>query len=317
MAARRAMVKRRGLPGWSWVLLVVAGAGALWLWGPFVSSDAEADPDADLSSAVPLPPTDSGDGTVPDPGRTTAATGPLAIEVLDTVRVKGRAPKTGYSRDEFGQRWLDVDRNGCDTRNDILAEQLTDVVHSGPCKVMSGILDDPFTGQLIEFERGQGTSDRVQIDHVVALSDAWQKGAQSLTAEQRSWFANDPLNLLAVDGPSNSAKGDSDAASWLPRNKGFRCEYVARQVAVKATYDLWMTQAEHDAIAKVLSSCPGERVPVSELVTPTPNGPQNIASEVYYKNCAAVRAAGAAPLHRGEPGYSLHLDGNADGVACE
>lgn len=121
-------------------------------------------------------------------------------------------------------------------------------------------LRDPFTGETIDFVRGQGTSTLVQIDHVVALSDAWQKGAQLLSAEERLDFANDPLNLLAVDGPTNASKGDGDAATWLPPNKGFRCDYVARQTAVKAKHGLWMTRAEHDAIHRILSTqCPGHK----------------------------------------------------------
>ena len=191
---------------------------------------------------------------------TSVTTGQTALAVLATLVVKDRAAKTGYDRDNFGQRWLDVDRNGCDTRNDMLARDLTDLTRSGPCKVTSGTLDDPFTGTVVAFERGQETSTLVQIDHVVALSDAWQKGAQQLTADQRATFANDPLNLLAVAGQANEQKGDGDAATWLPKNKGFRCEYVARQVAVKATYGLWVTQAEHDAIARILNGCPDEPV---------------------------------------------------------
>src|SRR6185436_14284756 len=108
---------------------------------------------------------------------------------------------------------------------------------------------------------GQGTSEAVQIDHVVALSDAWQKGAQGLAVARRTAFANDPLNLLAVDGPLNMQKGDGDAATWLPPAKAYRCAYVARQVAVKVSYGLWMTQAEKNAIATVLSACPNEPLP--------------------------------------------------------
>ncbi|MDY0910895.1 G5 domain-containing protein [Microbacterium sp. CFBP9034] len=181
-----------------------------------------------------------------------------ALAVLATLPIKGRASKTDYDRDAFGQRWLDVDRNGCDTRNDILARDLTEIGRSGPCTVMEGMLADPFTGESIEFERGEHTSAEVQIDHVVALSDAWQKGAAQLTADELATFANDPLNLLAVSGPANTQKGDGDAATWLPRNKAFRCSYVARQVSVKATYGLWVTQAEHDAIAAILAACPDE-----------------------------------------------------------
>lgn len=159
--------------------------------------------------------------------------------LLGELRVKGRAPKTGYGREEFGQRWADVDRNGCDTRNDILARDLRDVTtKSGTrdCVVLTGVLDDPYTGQEINFVRGEGTSNEVQIDHVVSLSDAWQKGAQQLGVDNREIFANDPLNLLAVSGPSNQQKGDGDAATWLPGNRDFRCPLVARQIAVKRLF---------------------------------------------------------------------------------
>ena len=182
-----------------------------------------------------------------------------ALEQLETLEVKGRAPKTGYSRDEFGDGWLDPDGNGCDGRNDVLNRDLESVVHAEDgCKVLTGVLQDPFTGKTIDFTRGAETSMDVQIDHIVALSDAWQKGAQQLSAEERARFANDPVNLLAVDGPANSQKSDADAATWLPPNKDFRCEFVAAQTAVKAKYDLWVTEPEYGAIVDVLSECPGE-----------------------------------------------------------
>lgn len=184
-----------------------------------------------------------------------------ALEQLETLEIKGRAPQTGYSRDEFGNGWLDPDGNGCDARNDVLARDLTNVVtQDNNCTVLSGVLEDPFTGETIEFTRGPETSMEVQIDHVVALSDAWQKGAQQLSEEQRERFANDPLNLLAVDGPSNQQKSDGDAATWLPPNKAFRCEFVSIQTAVKAKYELWVTQAEYDAIRDTLSDCPSQPV---------------------------------------------------------
>src|SRR3954467_2407857 len=191
-------------------------------------------------------------------GRTTA------LAALAAVEVKGRAPRTGYDRDNFGSGWVDTDRNGCDTRNDVLARDLSNETFkpgTRNCVVLTGTLADPYSGRSIAFQRGQGTSDDVQIDHVVALSDAWQKGAQGLSAAQRTAFANDPLNLLAVDGPLNMQKGDGDAATWLPPTRGYRCAYVARQVAVKVSYGLWMTQAEKNAIATVLASCPNEPLP--------------------------------------------------------
>lgn len=155
---------------------------------------------------------------------------------------------------------MDVEfgHNGCDTRNDILGRDLADVTHkpgTRGCVVLSGTLHDPYTGTDIDFVRGQDTSARVQIDHVVALSDAWQKGAQNLDADTRRTFANDPLNLLAVDGPTNQRKGDGDAATWLPPNKTFRCEYVGRQIRVKARYGLWVTRAEREAMHRELSRC--------------------------------------------------------------
>ena len=200
--------------------------------------------------------------------------------------------------------------------------------------------------------RGQHTSTAVQIDHVVALSDAWQKGAQQLNADQRLQLANDPYNLLAVDGPANQQKSDSDAASWLPSNKSFRCQYVARQIGVKHKYALWVTQAEKDAMTNVLSGCPGQTVPdgggvvasaqadsqpaqtpepaqttqaapapapapAQTQAAPAPAPTQQSGGDVYYQNCSAVRAAGKAPLYQGQPGYSRKLDRDGDGVACE
>jgi hypothetical protein len=186
--------------------------------------------------------------------------GVRAVEVLERLEVKGRAPRTGYSREEFYTNWPDID--GCDARNVILARDLTEVVieedGNERCIVLAGVLDDPYTGERIEFVRGSGSSSAVQIDHVVALSDAWQKGAQYMEQSVRKDLAGDPLNLLAVDGPANMEKGDSDAASWLPSNKAFRCTYVARQISVKYKYKLWVTEAERDAMGRVLEKCPDE-----------------------------------------------------------
>ena len=177
--------------------------------------------------------------------------------------MKGRAPKTGYDRKMFGAAWTDTDRNGCDQRNDVLRRDLVGVVAvpgTRDCVIRSGILYDRYTGKTITFERGPRSAE-VQIDHVVALSDAWQKGAQQLTPQQRLALANDPLNLLAVDGPINQSKGDGDAASWLPPNKLARCGYVARQIAVKQRYQLWVTAGEVYAMDQVLAACPAEPLP--------------------------------------------------------
>jgi len=189
-----------------------------------------------------------------------------ASSVLEILAVKGRAPKTGYERSQFGPVWSDVDRNGCDTRNDILNRDLTSIIYkpgTHQCVVLSGTLLDPYSGEKIAFERGVATSSDVQIDHVVALSNAWQTGAFKLTYEKRLAFANDPINLLAVMGRLNSQKGDGDAATWLPPRKDIRCAYVAQQIVVKAKYGLWVTPPEKAAMAGLLAKCPGFKAPAN------------------------------------------------------
>jgi hypothetical protein len=338
--------------------LLVAGAAVTPRPAPedlrAASLDKNASPTTTKASATAIPtPTPSSAPTAQETGepldpetpyllaqgitatapKTQPAFATKAVDLLATLPIKGRAPKTGYDRALFGQAWADVDRNGCDTRNDILKRDLTAITftNSVPCKVQTGTLADPYTGSTISFLRGTATSSAVQIDHVVALSDAWQKGAQQLTAEQRTAFANDPLNLQSTDGPTNIKKGDGDAATWLPPNKGFRCEYVARQISVKATYSLWVTQAEHDAMANILADCSGqlaptnEKAPVAPVAAPAPAPAARVAPApapapapaAYYKNCDAVRAAGAAPLYANQPGYRGTLDRDSDGIACE
>ena len=181
-----------------------------------------------------------------------------AEELLNTLTVKGRAPKTGYTRAQFGATWADVNRNGCDTRNDILKRDLTNLVFrtkTHDCVVESGTLIDPYSGLQINFVKGVKSSMEVQIDHVVALSNAWQTGAFKLTLEKRTAFANDPDNLLTVQGRLNSQKGDGDAATWLPPLKSYRCTYVSKQISVKAKYGLWVTAPEKSAMLNILSKC--------------------------------------------------------------
>jgi len=270
-----------------------------------------------------------------------------ALAAVAALTVKGRAPKTGYARSQFGQSWFDTDKNGCDTRNDMLRRDLGSRQMRNACKVLAGTLADPYTATSIRFVYG-GASE-VDIDHVVALSDAWQKGAATWPAGKRLAMANDPLNLLAVDASANRSKGDSDTATWLPANRSYRCAYVARQVAVKGKYGVWVTSAERDAMTRVLATCPSVRLPgpgsapviaalphaanppaprpqPSPAARPAPARPVPApaqpepappAQDVYYENCAAARAAGAAPIMRGESGYASKLDRDDDGVACE
>ncbi|MFC8731098.1 HNH endonuclease family protein [Luteimicrobium sp. NPDC057192] len=180
-----------------------------------------------------------------------------ARQELADLPVRDRASSDGYAREQFGQAWADVDHNGCDTRDDVLRRDLaTPTYKTGGdiCTVESGTLHDPYTGRTIRFRRGPDSA-AVQIDHVVALADAWQTGAQDLPPATRLALANDPANLLAVDGPANQDKSAGDASEWLPPNAGYRCAYVVRQLRVKAAYGLWVTRAEHDAMARTLRTC--------------------------------------------------------------
>jgi hypothetical protein len=184
-----------------------------------------------------------------------------AVSALSKLKVKPWSSHAGYARSAFSDGWGDI--GNCDTRNYILKRDLTSVTwRSGAsCLVATGTLKDPYTGKIIKFVRGVKTSLEVQIDHVVALSNAWETGASTMSATSRYNLYNDPLNLLAVDGPTNESKSDSDAAAWLPPNRAYRCAYVARQIAVKTKYRLWITSAEKAAMSSVLNTCAGFKLP--------------------------------------------------------
>ncbi len=276
----------RGRVGWAHLrtrgagALALGAAVALTLVGGATASlpdqtPAAAPTSSSASSSTPTP-TASRSATptrsppVATPTRTATATPSAltpgnaaqgtALAAVAELRVKGRAAKSGYDRDQFGQAWFDTDRNGCDTRNDMLRRDLVDRDMKNWCKVLAGTRDpDPYTGQTIRFVVG-GDSE-IDIDHVVALADAWQKGAATWSAGKRLAFANDPVNLLAVGAGANRAKGDGDVATWLPPNKTYRCEYVARVVSVKVKYQLWVTPAERDAMVRVLSTCASTDLP--------------------------------------------------------
>ena len=197
-----------------------------------------------------------------------------ALTQLATLTVRGKGPKTGYDRTAmFGSAWMDVDRNGCDTRNDILARDLTGDRMDGSCTVLAGTLNDTYTGRTINFVRGNKTSMAVQIDHRVALLDAWQSGAPKLSQERREALANDPINLVSVDGPTNSSKGARDAAAWLPPQKSYRCIYVVAQITVKSKYALSVTGSERDAMKRVLGSCGTATAPAAPASAPAVPAP--------------------------------------------
>lgn len=302
---------------------------------PSTAVSHSASPESAEPTITPSTPdsTSAPSGSAPEPVPVSSSVSGTALAALETIPIKGAAPKTGYSREQFGKTWADVDRNGCDTRNDILARDLTNIVKDGKCKVKSGTLADPYTGTTINFKVGPG--DLVDIDHIVALSDSWITGSQGISAEQRLHLANDPLNLMSADAGENRQKGDKNAASWLPSNKSFRCAYVARQVAVKQKYGLWVQPAEKDAIVRVLSACPSEPLPTDDTVLknapvsePAPASvpvetaapapiPAANGNDPQFPSCKQAKGAGYGPYSKGEPEYEWYRDGDGDGITCE
>ncbi|MBU4215703.1 MAG: DUF1524 domain-containing protein [Actinobacteria bacterium] len=284
------------------------------------------------------------------------AEGQSALVAVAALTVTDPATASGYDRDLFGYRAVDLDKNGCDTRNDILARDLTATTAkagTNDCVVTTGTLTDPYSGTTIAFHRGSDTSADVQIDHVVSLQNAWLSGASTWDTTRRQQLGNDPLNLLAVSGPLSAQKSDKDAASWLPPNTGYRCQYVARQVAVKYTYSLTITTAERAAIVAVLSTCPTQPLPAGSALppavvhtTPTPvaaapapaepapaapapadpapaaeepaPAPADAGLDPRFDTCKKAKAAGYGPYVKGiDPEYDWYRDADHDGTDCE
>ncbi|MDN5875721.1 MAG: DUF1524 domain-containing protein [Brevibacterium sp.] len=299
-------------------------------------------------------------------GRAGGSSPGTALAMLEELEVKGRAPKTGYDADLFTWR-SDADRNGCDTRNDVLRRDLRDItLKAGTkgCVVIAGDLSDEYKGETYAFDRDPNNID---IDHIIARSNAWQTGAAKFDEDTLREFGNDPLNLLAVSSSLNRQKGDGDAATWLPPAKSYRCDYVSRQIAIKHKYELWVVKAEKSAMQRVLGTCSNQPAFTKDVAWPEPGEGDNVktaedastkkkssskkssgsgkkassgsssgsgsdspgagskrsgsgsgsSGSVYFENCTAARDAGAAPVHRGDPGYASHLDRDGDGVGCE
>lgn len=333
------------------------------------------------SSAAPEP-VEAAQEAAASPTSTSASPTPdgTAVGLLATLAVADGGDVPGFSGDLFAWN-SDTDGNSCDTRDDVLRRDLTSVVlqaGTDGCVVLRGTLTSPYSGQQVDMDHESGT---VEIDHLVPLEDAWRHGASGWSPEMRATFANDPLNLVTVLADDVSLKAGAGAAEWLPTDDGYRCEYVARQVAVKKKYELTVSADEADAMGTVLRACDGlpeftadtawpapgqgdiaatepevtqapapvtqappttqpapvetttapqeakkapaetKKAPAAPKQEPAPEkstkAPASDEGSVYYKNCTEARAAGAAPIHRGEPGYASKLDRDDDGVACE
>ena len=223
------------------------------------------------------PKTDTGSNAAPKTD-TRAATGSwgsdpavwqAGLDATNTIAT-AKARPGGYDRGRYFGGWAS---NGCGsatTRDTILARDLKGAVKNPRCQVTSGTLSDPYTGRTIQFRRGRNTSSAVQIDHVVALLDAWESGARDWDQAKRVEYANSPDVLLASDGPANMAKGsgldvngtalyrpqDSGAPDvWMPDNKAYRCDYMAKRATIKSKWGLTMTPREKQQTVSVLSQC--------------------------------------------------------------
>lgn len=188
------------------------------------------------------------------------------VDVLAGVaEVPARIRGHDYRRAAFGESWTDDNsapggHNGCDTRNDILDRDLVDKTYVSISRcanaVATGTLHDPYTSETINLVRGNQTGAAVQIDHLVPLAYAWDQGARNWTDEMRVRFANDPANLLAVDGPVNKDKGDGEPAVWMPPNRAFWCQYAVQFAAVMRGYGLPLDAPSAPVLREAVATCP-------------------------------------------------------------
>lgn len=264
-AAMAAVAAVSGVPGAS----TAVAAPAFTAVAPDAAGSGTATALVDLPDATVAPLAD--EGFVVASGDAWHVDGAVVSDAASALALVDRSP-IGYDRDLF-EHWTDPDGNGCDARNDVLARDLTDIVLRDDCLVETGALADPYTGASIAFERGQATSSLVQIDHVVPLAAAWTGGAATWTGAQREAFANDPANLQATDGPTNTSKGAALAGEWLPPNTDHHCGYVARMVLVLAEYDLAVTALDRETMVEVAASCqaPADAAPPTGIETPAPS----------------------------------------------
>jgi hypothetical protein len=179
--------------------------------------------------------------------------------------IPARVHGNDYRRAAFGESWTDDNtapggHNGCDTRNDILDRDLVDKTFTAikrcPTAVATGTLYDPYTNDTVAFTRGNQVGASVQIDHIVPLALAWDLGARDWTDDMRRRFANDPANLLAVQGKANQDKGDAEPADWMPPNNAFWCQYAVQFAAVLRGYALPVDERSADALRGAAATCP-------------------------------------------------------------
>lgn len=284
------------------------------------------------TSETTVPTTTPAPTTVPSPAATTDSSS--TRERLAVLTIDDRPSPQGVYRREEWPHWADVDGNGCDARQDALVAWsivAATVNRAGTCKVVAGSWVSPYD------QRASNNPGDFDVDHLVPLENAFRSGGWAWSASRRRAYANDPGVLVVASASSNRSKGSDPPDQWRPSNRDSWCAYADGWVKVKSAWGLTVTTSERDALGQMLDTCglagpvwplggsaltpPAvtpvtPAVPVAPVVPPTSSAPSP-GGEVYYANCTAARAAGAAPIRAGQPGYRTALDGDKDGIACE
>lgn len=219
-------------------------------------------------------------------------TPPPAIEVLADITVAEDHPMDNYDRDTFAPTgWIDTTGNGCTTREDVLARDLdNETLQIDGCTVEYGQTIGAYSGEPIEHVQG---ASEVDIEHVVAVGQAWRNGAHTWDETTRQTFYQDQENLIAVSAPENQTKGAKDATEYMPPNQGTYCEYAAATVYIKGKYDLAMNPAEHEFIADLLTD---------PECTDTPAAPaQAIYTSDWQSQPSTSQPPNAAPALADQP----------------
>lgn len=247
------------------VLGILAFIGAVIVAVAGFNSMQAQRPSSSISPSVPSQSAPVASTPVETPSEQPAASDIYseAEAFVASLPVTSTAPSVEYQREpQFGAAWIDVDGNGCDTRNDILKRDFVSFqTFRGDCEVQTGVLNDPYTGTTINFVhtnafgKNTGDSQAVQIDHIIPLNWAWQNGAEAWDQDTRILFANDPINLKAVKGKQNSSKSNQGPSTWWPAAESYRCTYAVEFTSVLQKYELTIPAADQQALVNTLAAC--------------------------------------------------------------
>ena len=249
----------------------------------------------------------------------------MTLPQLLGLLVTAPEDRSGYDRDLF-RHWIDADGDGCDTRREVLIDEaVVAPTVGGGCSLTGGQWLSAYDGLILT------DASQLQIDHVVALAEAWDSGASAWTPDRRMRFANDldvPWALIAVSGASNQSKSDHDPAEWLPPNPGDLCPFVSAWIAIKVRWQLSVDQLERDALTGLVGDCPGVQMPYEPIPPDAPGAPTPLASATTCSPAYPTVCIPPPPpdLNCGDIPYRRftvlspdphHFDGDHDGIGCE